>query len=88
MCEDIRRDCGVKCSYITWWVVSVFVFSSRRRHTRSGRVTGVQTCALPICALSSRSSKNPWFPCVERDLRGSAGGRVRVLYKGDRKSVV
>ena len=26
-----------------------FFFSSRRRHTRSGRVTGVQTCALPIC---------------------------------------
>ena len=26
----------------------VFFFSSRRRHTRSGRVTGVQTCALPI----------------------------------------
>ena len=25
-----------------------FFFSSRRRHTRSGRVTGVQTCALPI----------------------------------------
>ena len=27
-----------------------FFFSSRRRHTRSGRVTGVQTCALPISA--------------------------------------
>ena len=27
----------------------IFFFSSRRRHTRSGRVTGVQTCALPIC---------------------------------------
>ena len=27
---------------------SIFFFSSRRRHTRSGRVTGVQTCALPI----------------------------------------
>ena len=26
----------------------LFFFSSRRRHTRSGRVTGVQTCALPI----------------------------------------
>ena len=26
----------------------IFFFSSRRRHTRSGRVTGVQTCALPI----------------------------------------
>ena len=24
------------------------VFSSRRRHTRSSNVTGVQTCALPI----------------------------------------
>ena len=37
-----------------WQVVSllcmdlIFFFSSRRRHTRSGRVTGVQTCALPI----------------------------------------
>ena len=27
---------------------STFFFSGRRRHTRSGRVTGVQTCALPI----------------------------------------
>src|SRR3546814_16444485 len=26
-----------------------FVFSSRRRHTRCALVTGVQTCALPIC---------------------------------------
>ena len=26
----------------------VFFFSSRRRHTRSFHVTGVQTCALPI----------------------------------------
>src|SRR3546814_10917635 len=29
------------------WVLSFF-FSSRRRHTRSALVTGVQTCALPI----------------------------------------
>src|ERR671924_959713 len=27
-----------------------FFFSSRRRHTRSFHVTGVQTCALPISA--------------------------------------
>src|SRR3546814_5435741 len=26
-------------------------FSSRRRHTRCALVTGVQTCALPICLL-------------------------------------
>src|SRR3546814_8201670 len=29
----------------------VFVFSSRRRHTRCALVTGVQTCALPIYLL-------------------------------------
>src|SRR3546814_10540838 len=29
-------------------IVVLFVFSSRRRHTRCALVTGVQTCALPI----------------------------------------
>src|SRR3546814_1939552 len=28
----------------------LFIFSSRRRHTRCALVTGVQTCALPIYA--------------------------------------
>src|SRR3546814_8251716 len=28
-----------------------FFFSSRRRHTSCALVTGVQTCALPICAI-------------------------------------
>src|SRR3546814_9304968 len=32
-----------------WYLVLVFFFSSRRRHTRCALVTGVQTCALPIC---------------------------------------
>src|SRR3546814_6520150 len=32
-------------SLISW----SFFFSSRRRHTRCALVTGVQTCALPIC---------------------------------------
>src|SRR3546814_14571720 len=31
----------------------VFFFSSRRRHTRCALVTGVQTCALPICSIGS-----------------------------------
>src|SRR3546814_9858201 len=30
-------------------VVLFFFFSSRRRHTRCALVTGVQTCARPIC---------------------------------------
>src|SRR3546814_3793067 len=32
------------------FVVMLFFFSSRRRHTRCALVTGVQTCALPISA--------------------------------------
>src|SRR3546814_3408974 len=31
-----------------------FFFSSRRRHTRCALVTGVQTCALPICGAEAR----------------------------------
>src|SRR3546814_3547676 len=34
-------------------IVCLFFFSSRRRHTRCALVTGVQTCALPICAVHS-----------------------------------
>src|SRR3546814_20584897 len=33
--------------------VVLFFFSSRRRHTRCALVTGVQTCALPISAISA-----------------------------------
>src|SRR3546814_4913996 len=33
---------------ISFGVLCVFFFSSRRRHTRCALVTGVQTCALPI----------------------------------------
>src|SRR3546814_4427220 len=34
-------------------IVLFFFFSSRRRHTRCALVTGVQTCALPICGTYS-----------------------------------
>src|SRR3546814_3662274 len=34
-----------------WSFVIFFFFSSRRRHTRCALVTGVQTCALPICPV-------------------------------------
>src|SRR3546814_2491048 len=34
-------------------VFAFFFFSSRRRHTRCALVTGVQTCALPICSRAS-----------------------------------
>src|SRR3546814_1145690 len=34
----------------------MFFFSSRRRHTRCALVTGVQTCALPICPSCGETS--------------------------------
>src|SRR3546814_7392137 len=36
-----------------------FFVSSRRRHTRCALVTGVQTCALPICVDKSQASAFP-----------------------------
>src|SRR3546814_8749640 len=39
------------CLYVLF-----FFFSSRRRHTRCALVTGVQTCALPICKNSHRGN--------------------------------
>src|SRR3546814_6293216 len=42
----------------------LFVFSSRRRHTRCALVTGVQTCALPIFTVEER-------PYADGDLEGA-----------------
>src|SRR3546814_20580413 len=41
---------------------SYFFFSSRRRHTRCALVTGVQTCALPICSRLTPAPKVPALP--------------------------
>src|SRR3546814_15018956 len=35
----------------------LFFFPSRRRHTSGALVTGVQTCALPICNVSEASRR-------------------------------
>src|SRR3546814_6043775 len=47
------------------------MFASRRRHTRCAVVTGVQTCALPICAQeqlreANRRSEMPGLGAKER----------------------
>src|SRR3546814_8487053 len=43
--------CGLARSYFF-----CFFFSSRRRHTRCALVTGVQTCALPICPRATTAA--------------------------------
>src|SRR3546814_6991246 len=42
-------SCGSRCVFVFVCCVWFFFFSSRRRHTMCALVTGVQTCALPIC---------------------------------------
>src|SRR3546814_4035495 len=39
------------------YILSVFLFSIRRRHTRCALVTGVQTCALPIYLRQQRHER-------------------------------
>src|SRR3546814_1638037 len=46
--------------YDILFVFVVFCFTSRRRHTCCALLTGVQTCALPIC-LRPRRSPPPRF---------------------------
>src|SRR3546814_719684 len=40
-----------------FFLLFVFFFSSRRRHTRCALVTGVQTCALPISCRAVRAAR-------------------------------
>src|SRR3546814_5700023 len=49
---------------VSFWFV--FFFSSRRRHTRCALVTGVQTCALPICSLARDRDLETVFTGVAR----------------------
>src|SRR3546814_6513220 len=73
---------GLFCVYLSYFDMFfffVFFFSSRRRHTRCALVTGVQTCALPIC-LSNQPE--PWalppnLPCLRRGRGRSRSSRLK-----------
>src|SRR3546814_4981633 len=49
----------ISVTAIYFSVFFVFFFSSRRRHTRCALVTGVQTCALPICRPRQADPADP-----------------------------
>src|SRR3546814_15122995 len=49
----------VFCVSLLNMILCICFFSSRRRHTRCALVTGVQTCALPICRGSGSSVTSP-----------------------------
>src|SRR3546814_3433186 len=61
-------------------VYVVFFFSSRRRHTRCALVTGVQTCALPICIHFGGCGGR------KADRHAVAGGRFTIARTGDDES--
>src|SRR3546814_5519640 len=60
----------VMLSFCNFLVFLFFFFSSRRRHTRCALVTGVQTCALPIC-IAVRLDEIGF----DRDMAGSGSNR-------------
>src|SRR3546814_4193929 len=92
------------CEWIVsgrWCYVFVF-FSSRRRHTRCALVTGVQTCALPICTPrnplpAKGTARGGWVrsrlvglaPAGESWQDGEAGGKgglEKLGYSGPGRS--
>src|SRR3546814_2595460 len=48
----------------------LFFVSRRRRHTRCALVTGVQTCALPICLADLRQTGIRFTPLPDRYFGG------------------
>src|SRR3546814_14273910 len=77
--------------YVQLSVLCIFVFSSRRRHTRCALVTGVQTCALPIYEVRRaagfvrlRRAIEPWKErgVVPTDDAGDDGFVVDILRIG------
>src|SRR3546814_14441839 len=52
----------------------VFLFSSRRRHTRCALVTGVQTCALPISVADATTAVFYSISNCQPGLRGISLG--------------
>src|SRR3546814_5504781 len=57
---------------------TLFFFSSRRRHTRCALVTGVQTCALPIC-YDQIMTLSAATPAALVDMAGN-GAVTRVVH--------
>src|SRR3546814_12052245 len=59
----------------------MFFFSSRRRHTRCALVTGVQTCALPICRVAVEGwAEVSELSALELARRFADAGAAAIVY--------
>src|SRR3546814_8876078 len=75
-----------------WWLLMtsvsmfLFFFSSRRRHTRCALVTGVQTCALPICchwrSTRPRTADRAWAIMLSNHITDLARRALTHLHAG------
>src|SRR3546814_9688380 len=79
------------CVYLSQMFISVGVcfFSSRRRHTRCALVTGVQTCALPICPSVREAAGFDRMGVIDKEEEDIAIGRIeggRILGHLDERS--
>src|SRR3546814_6062331 len=59
----------------------MFFFSRRRRHTRCALVTGVQTCALPICVIAMFASIAVLFFLPWLDSSPVKSSNYRPIYR-------
>src|SRR3546814_5501598 len=67
----------------------LFFFSSRRRHTRCALVTGVQTCALPICRVATGRSEVRRIALEDGSIVTLNGNSaVQIRYEDDIRRVV
>src|SRR3546814_19160497 len=69
------------CSDYNYYVL-LFFFSSRRRHTICALVTGVQTCALPICPVT----RLRWRGAAPPQPGDRAGFRLGALWPDPRRA--
>src|SRR3546814_2331550 len=58
------------------FLLVVFFFSSRRRHTRCALVTGVQTCALPILILLANAKSLFTISILGTDATSVTGSKL------------
>src|SRR3546814_1959395 len=68
--------------------MSFFFFASRRRHTSCALVTGVQTCALPICESHLQLSNvllDPFSSVMQES--GSRGLPTTLFFDADGRLV-
>src|SRR5256885_4496458 len=52
------NDCLWSCSFLSNWNVSFFFFFQAEDGIRDYKVTGVQTCALPISHIKRRATNH------------------------------